>query len=336
MSRRETGRWRFRTKLLVVLYTLCVAALTCEVVLWEIDYSYVPVDIDGTTLADQARNRMIYQCEYFRCDPELMWRPKKGYSLFNAQGFRGKELAEVKAPGEFRIFAIGDSNTLGIWQEAQDPDNRSSDWPGILDRYLVSAGRQVVVVNGGVWGYSSYQGLRRLEEVVSYRPDMVLIGFGGNCAHKVVVSDADYAPSIPCSAIYRARTAQLLLRTWRRLAAIGESCPPEELVFRVSPDEYRDNLNGMIALSREHDFQCVLLTCPFTGECSDPLWWKYYAPRYVDVTLEVGRDNAVPVIDLHSELENRPECLADEVHLTDEGYQVAARIICDEIEPLLP
>jgi hypothetical protein len=59
------------------------------------------------------------------------------------------------------------------------------------------AGRHVEVVNAGVVGCSSYQGLMRFrEEAARYAPDVVLFSFGWNDAARAIdVPDEDFARS---------------------------------------------------------------------------------------------------------------------------------------------
>src|SRR5207244_3108084 len=85
-----------------------------------------------------------------------------------------------------RVFAIGDSNTLG-WGETNGPN-----WPLYLGEILNREHRNLTLINAGVWGYSSFQGLRWFEGTLRFNPDVVLISFGANDAHRVTVSDADF------------------------------------------------------------------------------------------------------------------------------------------------
>ncbi len=194
----------------------------------------------------------------------------------------------------------------------------------------------MVVVNAGVWGYSSFQGLRRLNEILCLGPDMVLVSFGGNDAHKVAVSDAQYAVAIPRSWIFKTKTGQLLLGAWDALRVRRRGRTDRELVFRVSPQEYRANLNEMISLSERNGVVCVLLTRAFTGPIEEELSWKIYAPDYVAATIEVGRARGVAVVDLNAGFRDRPECFVDEAHFNKDGHRLAARILCQRIRPMLP
>jgi lysophospholipase L1-like esterase len=82
-------------------------------------------------------------------------------------------------PSPFTIVAFGDSMTEC---KALEPSKR---WPGLLQRRLnrASAVIRCEVVNAGVGGNTSREGLARLErDVLLHRPDLTLVQFGGNDA----------------------------------------------------------------------------------------------------------------------------------------------------------
>lgn len=93
-----------------------------------------------------------------------------------------RSVAKLRAGGEFRVVAYGDSITAG--GDATRPEwifwRR---WSDSLQRR--HAGSQVVAINGATGGDSTVQGLARLEEkVLGQRPDLVLVGFGMNDHNK--------------------------------------------------------------------------------------------------------------------------------------------------------
>ena len=99
------------------------------------------------------------------------------------------------------------------------------------------------------------------------------------------------------------------------------------MVFRVGPAKYAENLGKIVALARRRGARVVLLTRPYIGKSSNPTWWKNFAPRYVEVTLEVGRRLNVPVVDVHSHFSKRPGLFADESHFNAAGHRAAAELI---------
>ncbi len=96
--------------------------------------------------------------------------------VLNARGLRTREYAAEKAPGAYRVVAIGDSFVYGGVPEAEH-------WCGRLERALVERGRgPAEVLRLGVPGTGPPFYLRMWElEAASLRPDLVLVGlFVGN------------------------------------------------------------------------------------------------------------------------------------------------------------
>src|SRR5206468_6247042 len=66
----------------------------------------------------------------------------------NSLGFRGPEFAVPKAPGVFRIFAIGESSTFG-WKGTYSHEGA---WPALLEAKLRAAhpDRGIEVINAEI------------------------------------------------------------------------------------------------------------------------------------------------------------------------------------------
>ena len=313
---------------LLSFLSIAAALLISEGFLSLIDYRYSPMQIMRTEAAATRGDQRYFhsiQDKHFVYDPYLIWRPRALYDVFNSQGYRGKELPPVKASGSYRIFAIGDSNTLG-WGK-----KNGANWPSDLQRLLDGPGDRFTVINAGVWGYSSFQGLRRFSEVVALQPDMVLISFGSNDAHQVIVSDADFAARMTLGRLIGwSRVGQAIIAASDRLRRRQDVAT----VPRVSLREYRENLGAIIQLARANHIIVVLLTRPFIGDAPSGSW-KVRGPAYVRATLEVASTNRVPSVDVYSSFSNKPEYFADESHFTRQGYQLAAQMIYDGIKPLI-
>lgn len=89
-----------------------------------------------------------------------------------------RSATKLKAGGEFRLVAYGDSITAG--GDATRPElifwNRWAD--SLRARYPAAS---ITAINGATGGDSTVQGLQRLQsKVLDVRPDLVLIGFGMN------------------------------------------------------------------------------------------------------------------------------------------------------------
>lgn len=115
----------------------------------------------------------------------------------NSLGLRGRE---VDDDGAVRILALGDSSTWG-WQVAEE-----ASYPEQLQRLLdarYGPGRYRVI-NAGIPGYTSYQGLTFFAEVGrALRPQIVIIAYGFN--------DSIRAPEVT-AALARQRRLLPLLR----------------------------------------------------------------------------------------------------------------------------
>jgi acyl-CoA thioesterase-1 len=72
------------------------------------------------------------------------------------------------------IVFLGDSLTAGLGLEG------SQAYPVLVDDRLEKAGHPVRVVNAGVSGDTTAGGLARLDWLLSQKPDVVVVGLGGN------------------------------------------------------------------------------------------------------------------------------------------------------------
>jgi lysophospholipase L1-like esterase len=94
----------------------------------------------------------------------------------NERGYRTAPFATARAPGVIRIACLGDSSTFGM--NVEEADAYPSRLARLLDRD--HPGR-FEVLNLGVPGYSSRQGLEQLRrEVLALDPDVVIFAFGTN------------------------------------------------------------------------------------------------------------------------------------------------------------
>jgi lysophospholipase L1-like esterase len=287
-------------------------------------YHYSPLQI-GVGNTNDSREEHAFRDRLLTYDPDLIWRPLTGqFSPFNPQGFRGAPVDPVKPDGRYRIIALGDSNTFG-WTV-----DDGANWPAQLEGLFASSRAGTEVVNAGVWGYTMYQGLQRFTEVVPLSPDLVLVSYGGNDAHQVTVPDAAYVRSHDrieriTRLTRRLRLAQLGVSTFDVVSTALRG--PGPLGPRVPLDDYVAYLRELIRTARARKISVVLLTRPFVGTSTDPGFWKTYAPRYNDATVEIGRSEHVPVIDIYEAFKDRTALFDDESHFGVEGHRIAAGLI---------
>ncbi|MFH1531528.1 MAG: hypothetical protein ABIK09_12440 [Pseudomonadota bacterium] len=105
------------------------------------------------------------------CTHPLETKYQRAEVSINGLGFRGREFPAEKAPGVFRVFILGGSNTFGM--SVGDDDT----YPARIQARLESLGYgNVEIWNAGVNAYVISQKIAYLEEIVRrYAPDLVLI-----------------------------------------------------------------------------------------------------------------------------------------------------------------
>ena len=109
---------------------------------------------------------------FLQRDAELFWKPKANVVGHNSLGFYGPEFSEAKDPSVFRIVCLGDSCTH--FGPISYPDMLRA----VLD---AQAPGRFEVINAGVIGYTSYQGMKLLDtRVMEWSPDLVIVYFGWN------------------------------------------------------------------------------------------------------------------------------------------------------------
>ena len=225
----------------------------------------------------------------------------------NSLGLRGNEVPD---DGTVRILAIGDSCTWG-WGVGE-----AEAYPSFLQRMLdYNAGEhRYTVINAGIPGFTSYQGLLYLRERGALlRPQIVLIGYGFNDQTRVgdirdlIATNRRMIPLLRIDALLGTHS---LLYRWARYKLIRPR--PEDLPPRVSFDQYDANLAAIVDLVRSIGARPVLLS--FLKE-KNP-----YAPAEQAVADRLG----IPLIRYKG-----PRF--DLVHPTADGYSLMATKLYDRL-----
>jgi lysophospholipase L1-like esterase len=198
------------------------------------------------------------------------------------------------------------------------------------------------VLNAGVAGYSSHQGLLRfLQEVDSYDPDLLLVSFGWNdAADSSGQPDKAYRiPPWPLVALQRTLVryrAYLVSMYYLKgngaepVTAHGGAHSP-----RVSVDDYLDNLARFRSEARLREIPIVYLTRPHKiqpDELRKSLTWRGSVPKYNTALLDWAKHQGVTVLDIQGIFERLPsELFSDECHFTPQGYQRMAEAVREHI-----
>ena len=260
-------------------------------------------------------------------DPYLLWKPVALFP-YNSRGYKGPEFDETKPKLTYRIVTLGDSNTDGPERGA---------WPEELGRLLNSSPDSpggFEVINAGVAGYSSLQGVRRLEEVLTFHPDLVLVSFGANDAALVGIPDKDF--QVGSTSLVRSLFKYKIVRLYRYLiakqrAAADHTSDNMQRQSRVSLEDYEKNLSRMAELVRSRNGRIVFLTRPYdsTAMLRAPSFrWIHRAPGYRDLTLQLGKRLNVLVFDAYAAFEHGgSKVFADESHFTPLGHTQMAGLL---------
>ena len=289
----------------------------------------------------------------------------------NALGFRGPETTWDKPAGVYRIVCLGGSSTYGhdasgdaaTWPaRLQEHLNASA----LLLR--------VEVINAGCEGYSTFESLINLElRCVDLQPDLVVTYHAINdmrCALWTAAQPdnshwrAVWPVERKCGVerwLERSTTWRLLRSLdsdwraarsgdlgWYAIVDYGKEAwtlsPAAELGFA----SVRRNLETLVAVARAHASRIVLglegVRWSDFDRFDSAEAQKSGMRRVLDLTREVGTELGVPVIDLAAALEGEAErqraetgrdsVFTSEVHLTDEGADLLARMLGQAIVDL--
>jgi hypothetical protein len=203
----------FIEALLRVVYLVRNSAVEHVPAIYGLDYGPTPPWFDGLRIleADPAliwKSRPSIRRKYLdmfipiergedrvallrRFRPSLppAWKDNPVHEMsLNSDGFRDAEFPRTKPPGTFRLLCLGDSWTFGA-SVSQD-----QTYPQRLQARLRQQfpKRNFEVLNLGVLGYSSFQGLELLKQTgLGLEPDFIVAGFAINDASVVGWRDKD-------------------------------------------------------------------------------------------------------------------------------------------------
>ena len=267
-------------------------------------------------------------------DPILLWRPKPE-APYTRQRFKGP-LVEVPKPSTvFRILCYGDSNTDG-------PPR--GGWPAELAALLEDArsadGRRFEVLNAGVAGYSSHQGLLRYKsQVDAFEPDLIFVSFGWNDAvTSSRPADHEFVP--PPATLASLQRFLLAYRGYRVLLHYLGTKPGEResgpMTARVPIPRYVENLAAFLGTSRPRGIRVVFLTRPHRSRVptmeAQPYWFSR-VPEYNRELRRFAETAGAEMIDVrhHFDSVEGSKLFVDGSHLGEEGYREMAALLLEEL-----
>jgi len=287
-------------------------------------------------------------------DPHLFWKLRPGIDLLpyghtNSLGLRGREVV-AKQPGVYRILSLGESTTFGRHIPFESTYSR------VLERALASEdGPRVEVINGGVPGYSLFQGVMYLRHHgLALEPDAVLLYFGYNdflpVAYRVTreralgnpdagLTDAEaYArsrerlPRFVGSLLAASNVVRVLASVGREREDAAGSAPSEVVTntakVRVPAADRLRLLEEAAALCRERGVS-LFVAVP---------WYRSF-DAHVPLLRAFSRRRGVPLVDLPAELAALPGAretyFIDEAHPTALGHEQIGSALARALRPQL-
>jgi lysophospholipase L1-like esterase len=229
------------------------------------------------TIAKDIEDYRQTTSEWWRYDSRLCWVARPNYSgevfgvrrAFDAGGYLKVDSKQIDNSSKPKIMLIGDSCTFGHGVAIDDTFGE------LLEGHL----KKYDVVNLALPGYTTLQGRIVLQQHIrKIKPEIVIASFSFNDRRYVLNKQ-----SIDSEKYYKQmyRKGHVIPRvsyysyTVRYLSRIIQGERPDEQeipinhdeefyvhkVFpRVSPDDYRQNLNKIIDLAKEHNARVLLLS----------------------------------------------------------------------------
>jgi len=303
--------------------------------LMDLDFYKTPVDVlefvsDNPTPAEEAE--LAGKLFGLISDRDIFWKLKPSFKLTtaslvekngvpvyakedfrtNSYGFRSPSLSALKKKGVFRIVCLGDSGTFG----SGVPQNAT--FPMQLETMLNKSFpfKKFEVVNSGVPGYSSFQGLLLFRKViVNLAPDLVIISFGANDQTKVSISDRELynkRHSFPGNLYWGLKKSDLLSLLFYSMSFYGkdkQSSIVKKTKQRVSSDEFRENMGNIIELAHNNSMDVIVL--------ERNLYW----PLKESIEKDIARNKGIVFVPLQSVLQKELDSLLNgEKYISEKKY----------------
>jgi len=201
---------------------------------------------------------------------------------------------------------------------------------------------EIQILNAGVGGWSTYQGLVQLKrDILPLKPNVVTIYYGWN-DHWLGFGVEDKEIALFNSKYYRLLNSTKLFQLYAKSYVNLKYRSDQRIIkTRVTPEDFRGNLTEMVVDSKKHGVVPLLLTAPtsFTpGEEPQSLKtrWFYYLDAllpthnlYAEIVREVAASEDALLVDLHKlfdgfAVDKRKSLIPDGIHASEEGDQIIA------------
>ncbi len=194
---------------------------------------------------------------------EGMIRTEQGDLILNRWGFRGPDFENERPPETLRIITLGGSTTAGGYEN-------ELTYPRILERMLnfsKNPSQYFQVINAGRWSYTSCDVKVLFErDILSFRPDVVLVMAGGNDAYLLnnpnILNQQDYCYK-PNSVLDRFAFYRLFKK---KFSPINEAPKMNFEILDKNLGFYKENLRKIVELGQTHNIQVGFVSPPAVYE----------------------------------------------------------------------
>ncbi len=285
------------------------------------------------------------QSKTFLEDDLLLWRlrPSQAFTKkyphdrfsgiyeINSFGLRGDNFTLEKKNNAFRLICLGDSITFGWRVDCKDA------YPKKLETILKTnfPEKDIEVINAGVVGYSSLQGLRFLKrDILRFNPDILIVYFGVNDGDNADYFSDKYL-SIKSSNTISADSFLSRFKSYRFLKhillnLIGKRRHYKEENyggFRVSSQDYRLNIEDFVSLANNKNIPIIIIV-PILYENGfvdkNP---RYDITRSLSIRTTGKNVKYINLLPAFKKFRRQKALFFDNSHPTEEGHDIIAREI---------
>lgn len=267
----------------------------------------------------------------------------------NSSGFRHNGDTPLEKPDNtFRIFTLGDSITFGWGVEIED------SFAGQLEKLLNESSSEIKyqVINAGIIGFTSYQGVRLLRhKLLAYDPDVIVVAYGGT---NYVLADSSDKDSLLTGSPVLTKITNIgrrlfIYRGIREILLRMNKVEKKNKTRRVSSEDFRNDLRELIEISEKNNVGVVLMTIQSNVLTGQVAKWTKANRSYSETNEEIieehkkinniireaADERKVVMVDIaekfnilktveQRELFYRPEDAWDDYHPNEEGHRVIA------------
>jgi|TARA_Y100000310_G_C20563698_1_gene754389 lysophospholipase L1-like esterase len=285
-------------------------------------------------------------------DPLFMWSPKPNYEgnvksggfiKINSEGFRDKEYKIKKDKNSFRILSLGDSSTFG-W----GVNSFSKLYHTLLEEKLnkdFNPNINYEVINGGVTGYTSHQGLNIYKKkFVKYKPDVVTFYFGINekksafyLNDRQIMQPKTSDNVIALKSYFMEKSAFYRLLS---IIALNINAKFRKRVQRVSLEDFGRDIVEMNELCKKNGAMLLLISPLLNNDhwpsYNFPIKAKRFVYNYREKLEDIAKQHNIPLltIDQLTEKSSIPnkKFFADSVHPNEQGNIILMEFLLDSLK----